>query len=164
MTIWELPLIERSAPVFTNLSVSETHSETDGIRSILEAVDTHLHPQDPHHFRYGIKYHEFQLLSNTPERFLADLDNIHRYAGFGAIEDDGFLEANGADPLPLAVTAAAVWPVDLGWFYLEGDQGYGSDAYRWTFGLLLPAPLLDLSPNVGLRKSPSRGGQPGLQA
>lgn len=143
-TTWDLPHIERSAPIFTNLQATHSKADPDDAATIIDAAVTHLEPDGPHHFRYGVKYHEIQTMSNTPERFLEDFDNIHRYVTYDPALDEDLPQAgDGTTEARLGITAAALWPVHYGWFYIEGDFGYDASNPLWHYGLLLPNPLID---------------------
>lgn len=142
-TTLDLPHVERSSPVFTDLNASDWDADTDRIAAVIDAATAHLDPDGPPHFRYGVKFHGFQTLSNTPDRFIEDLQTIHLYV-------DG--ESDVGEPTDPAkaierrsgLTAAALWPVRDGWFYLEGVRVTDSDRSRWQYGVLLPDPLVDV--------------------
>lgn len=140
-----LPAIARSTPIFTDLQVTESQVDTDRVRTILDAVETELEPLEREAFRYGVQYDGLQTISNTPERFLTDLDQVGRH-----LEADdattSALKALTTDPTsPIRLTGAALWPVSDGWFYLEWTQRPDDDTARIQYGLLFTAPLLDPS-------------------
>lgn len=135
------PTLERSTPVFTDISKTDTRWSTDDIRMLFDGVQRHLQPQyGPAGFHYGVQHATVQTFSNTPERFLEDLELIEMYASRAGASPAPRIESSQT---PNAAVGAGIWPTDLGWFYLEATQQTTNAAFRVQYGLLRRGPLLD---------------------
>lgn len=120
---------------------------------VVEAVLDHLQPSPedspylwlevPETCRYAIKHRETQLVGGTSERLLADLEAVSAcYASRGEAYGHA---VDGLSHGAVATVVAVCWPVELGWFYLEGVFRAGVREVEWAFGLLTIAPLTDPS-------------------
>ena len=138
-----IPTVERSAPIFTHLSVRMAHADVDQLEEVIEAINTHLDTSDPCEFYYGVRHHETQAFSNTPARFLEDVEKIHRYTDHE--QPTVTRSATGQFRSQPGFTAAALWPVRYGWFYFEGNLRNERSEPTWTYGLLLREPMVDPS-------------------
>lgn len=87
-----------------------------------------------------------QTLSNTPSRFVRDVETLAH--SVGGATDVGRKYPTGDQPprWVRGIHAAAVWPVDVGWFYLEYTQRLKEHPGSIKYGLLTRGPLLTSEP------------------
>jgi|GEM_PF-7068442 len=141
MPLWLFPSLERSAPIFTTLTGTRRVQTIDEIADLFDAVERHLGPRrGPGGFHYGVRFETVQTFSNTPARFLDDLESIEAYASQADTVPAPRIEQSRA---PNVAVGAGVWETDLGWFYLEATQERNGTAFNVQYGLLLRGPVLD---------------------
>ena len=139
-----IPTVDGTTPTFTYLSIDTFHADVDHLEEMIEAIKTHLEPSDPYEFYYGVRHRGIQALSNTPARFLEDMEKVHRHT-------DGKRSARtqpttgATEQSQSGFAAAALWPVRYGWFYFEERLRNERSEPKCTYGLLLKEPLVDPS-------------------
>lgn len=141
-----IPTVEHSAPVFAHFEVRMGHVGVDRLEEVIGALNTHLEPADPYEFHYGVRHHGIQVLSNTPARFLEDVEKVHQYTDHerSAMAESATGETEQSQSLP-GFAAGALWPVKDGWFYFEGGRRNDWGEPSWRCGLLLRGPPVDPS-------------------
>lgn len=137
-----IPTVERSAPVFTHLGVTMGQADIDCLEEVIDAINTHLNPFNPCEFYYGVRHYGVQTLSNTPARFLEDVEKIRRYTDR---KQPTMTQRTTGETGQHRFAAAALWPVKYGWFYFEGSHRNEWGEPTWTYGLLLREPMVDPS-------------------
>lgn len=140
------PTINHSAPIFAHFGVRMSHVGVDRLEEVIGALNTHLEPADPYEFYYGVRHHGIQVLSNTPGRFLEDVEKVHQYTDHerSAMAESATGETEQSQSLP-GFAAGALWPVKDGWFYFEGGCPNDRAEPSWRCGLLLRGPPVDPS-------------------
>lgn len=141
-----VPNVDNSAPIFAHLGVRMTHADIDRLEQMIDAINTYLEPSGPCEFYYGVRYHGIQALSNTPARFLEDVEKIHQYIDREQPTMTG--SATGETEQSQAQSGfavAALWPVTDGWFYFEGGRSNDRAEPSWRCGFLLREPPVDPS-------------------
>jgi hypothetical protein len=133
----DAPHTEGTTPVFTSYGTTATAVGIGYPRRVVDAVQRHLGLRG-NGCLYSIKHEAFQVVGDSPERFLRDIERVLVYQTTHPLEERG----EGQPPSQL-VTAAACWPVEHGWFYLEGELHFGTSKSYWTYGLLSASPLVD---------------------
>ncbi|MFC5368607.1 hypothetical protein [Salinirubrum litoreum] len=123
---------EERAPLFKYSYVSDIPTDLSSIRTVLEQAETYLSPRDETLFIYGIRFGNVQLVSNTPGRFLADIEKLDAYRE-RLTEDTDVTVPRGVSSRSAA--ASGLWPTEDGWLYVEG-KAFGADYVHWTVGLL----------------------------
>lgn len=140
-TVYDLPTIERSTPVFTHLTVGAHRHDAEDVATVFEAVETHLEPVTTKGFTYGIKVGNDQITSNSTDRLLEDMTHLERL-----VDEVRESTATPSDAtLQGEIHAAGIWTVSDGWFYAEGKSFRATGKMEWTYGILCPEPLADLT-------------------
>lgn len=136
------PSIEYGGTQFSVIMRAYHNQTLDDIATSLEAVESMLDPQcGPELCCYGVLVGLCQVISNTPERFLTDLQNGDAIAGLLAQSDS----AGPAGSPTSHVIGACVWPTSYGTFFLVARHG-DPDGYSVRYGLLQHGMPLDTTP------------------
>ncbi|WP_226022857.1 hypothetical protein [Halomicrobium salinisoli] len=137
------PGIEFGGAQFSVITTTCRDHTLDAIATSLEAVESMLGPQyEPALCYYGVLAGRCQFISNTPERFLTDLQNGESIAATLPRSDSTSTSAGGTSH----TLGACVWPTMYGTFYLTARRGDTTEGFSVTYGLLQHGTPLDTTP------------------
>ena len=139
----EIPYTYRTTREFTQFDMKDYNTHPEYLTTVLDAVEAHLEPADSALCRYGIKFGNDQITSNTTERLVEDVTHLQRYLTGLPVTDGGGTVADALLSGYFDTNVAAIWPVRNGWFYLEGDITRKEDDLDWEYGLLYPGDPID---------------------
>jgi hypothetical protein len=138
-----IPYTYRTIPAFVHYELQDRDTHPEYLTAVLDGIEAHLNPTDPFLCRYGIKFGDDQIMSNTTDRLVEDVTHLQRHLTGLPVPDGGRTDTDGPLVDPLDIKVAAIWPVDAGWFYMEGGVTLDRDRFVWSYGLLYPGHPID---------------------
>jgi len=137
------PSIAEGGAQYTNISISPIDQTANDMTAALDAVESMLDP--PAGLKachYGVRAGSIQLSSNTPARFITDLQEIPSIAT--TVDNRRFDQT--ADVTKTVVVGACVWPTSFGTFYMQARWQHKSTTAKVHYGILSHEMPLDTTP------------------
>lgn len=136
------PSTEDGVPLFTEISTRTDPKTVEEISTCLDAVRTFLKPtHGPLDFHYSVCAGAIQSSAQTPQRFIADLQEFPALAD----EIEARTQRSTQRYIISDVVGSCLWQTHEGIFYLEATRNEGEESYRLHLGLLRFGPPLDAS-------------------